>query len=166
MRTELGIMVSNPGNNQPAFTAINHINTIHKLNLPINCTLFYRESSPFCTKLAGTSTTLDRVFNYYGHLIATDLDLAIFALRSRTAKSKILYPFNLDWIHGYGNYMHNVSIYTNKDLFIIAPSLEYAESLENYCGRKPDAIIPQFHIPTILGKVEDEIRNRTSTNTP
>ena len=159
--TQLGILINSPGSNQVAFTAINHVNTIHTLKLPINPCIFYRENTKHCTKLAGMSTTIDRIFNYYGHVIATNLDLAVFALNAKTPQSKTLYMFDLEWLTGYGNFVHNATIYNNPELIVIAPSKEYADALYNYCGRTANAIVPRFHIPTIVEVIKNEVCNRT-----
>jgi len=155
--TNVGILIDNTNLNQPAFLAINRINASFKDIGGHKYSLFYKEPGPFCTKLVATATSLDKIWGFNGDVISTNLDLTMFLLRANGPKIKILYMFELEWIKGYGNFLSNSSIYNNKDLIIIAPSASYADALYNYCGRKANAIIPQFNIQEIMKAVENEI---------
>lgn len=156
----VGILLNNTATNQPAFLALNRINAMKMTDSPYQFNVFYKESTAFCCKLAATATSLDKMFSFSGTVIATDLDLAVFMIRAFTPKVKVLYLFELEWTKGYGNYLANSSIYNNEDVIVIAPSLAYAQELENYCGRKVNAVIPQFNIAEIMKVVEHEIRTR------
>ena len=38
--------------------------------------------------------------------------------------------------------------------------MEYAESIKNYSGRVCNAVVPSFHIPSIMKVIENEVRVR------
>ena len=158
---DVGILLNSTGTNQPAFITINRINAMKMIDkTPYNLTVFYKESGPFCSKLCTTSTSLDKMFSFNGAVIATDLDLSVFMIKAFTPSVKVLYLFELEWTKGVGNFLVNSAIYNKEGLIVIAPSLAYANELENYCGKKVDAIIPQFNIAEIIKVIENEIRIR------
>lgn len=158
----VGILLNNTGTNQTAFLAINRVNANLMAETKYNYSIFFKEAGPFCCKLAGASTTLDKMFSFDGTVVATNLDLALFMMRAYTPKIKVLYLFELEWTKGYGNYLANSAIYNNPDIIVIAPSVHYAQELTNYCGRKVNGIVPQFNLNKIMEVVENEIRLRES----
>jgi hypothetical protein len=157
---KVGVLLNNTGVNQPAFLAINRINAGLQETSKNEYCVFYKEPSPFCCRLAGTATTLDKMFSFDGAVIATNLDLSLFMLRAFSPKIKVLYLFELEWIKGVGNFLSNASIYNNPEIVVIAPSVSYARELENYCGRKVSAVVPQFNLAEIMKVIENEVRTR------
>lgn len=150
---KIGIALHNVGLNQAAFAAINGVNSQLNSNQH-EFVLFYKEPAALCCKLAGPAMTFDKMYHFDGALIATSLDLAIFMIKTYTPKVKCLYLFDLEWIRGFGNYILNSSIYNHPDIKVIVPSKEYENALFNYCGRKADAVIPQFNLLEIAKVLE------------
>lgn len=150
---KIGILVNNLGLNEIAFTTINHVNSIHRLNMKYECSIFYKQSAKHCIKLAGLSTSMDRAFYYDGILIATDFDTLHTLINCRAAYKKIYYPFQLDWTLQERSYLHNYAIYNHPDLTIIVPSDEYNKAFTNYCGKPPKCIVPRFFLPKIVEAV-------------
>ena len=155
----VGIILNKLDANQRAFSAINGVNSIVKKS-DHQFTLFYKENGPICCKVATACVPFDRMYNFDGSLIATDLDTTLFMMRTYKPSIRVLYAFELDWVFGYGNFLANASLLRNKELVVIAPSTEYAESIKNYSGRACNAIIPSFNIPRIMKVIENEVRIR------
>lgn len=145
----IGILLDKLDANQIAFYAINHINTLTKQNSKDKYVLFYREKSSIWGPCLSTITTFDRMFTFEGAIISTTLDLSIFMMKAYTPSVRIYYPFDLEWIRGYGNFMMNASLMRNKDMKIISPSREYDNAIFNYCGRRSDAVISRFNLKQI-----------------
>lgn len=151
----IGVIVDSTGYNQSAFIGINAINTLSLGNSKYKCSLFYKNLSYSCTKLASTSTTLDKIYHYHGTLIATNLDLAAYMIKAYAPKTRILYLFELEWAKENYNmdYVKYFNILNNRDIKIVAPSQFYADAIKNFCGRKVDAVIPQFNITEIMNEL-------------
>lgn len=159
MIMNIGIILSKFDANQRAFSAINSINSIVNKS-DHQFTLFYKENGPICCKVATSCVPFDRMYNFDGGLISTDLDTTLFMMRTYRPSVRVLYAFELDWVFGHDNFLSNSSLLNNKELIVIAPSMEYAESIKNYSGRVCNAVVPSFHIPSIMKVIENEVRVR------
>lgn len=148
----VGVLVDNTGYNQAAFIGINAINTLSLGDSEYKLSLFYKNLSYSCTKLASVSTTLDKIYHFNGTLIATNLDLAAYMIKAYTPKLRILYVYELEWAkENYDmDYVKYFNILNNRDIKIVAPSRFYAEAVKNFCGREVDAVVPQFNITEII----------------
>lgn len=147
------------GQNQQAFLAINRANGLLG-DREHDVYMFYKEVSNYFVKFAGLSSSFDRMYHFDGPVIATDFDLARFLLKTYTPTVKVLYLFNLDWIHNEPDYLQNIAMLNNPNLLIIAPSNEYANEVFNYSGRVVNSVIPRFDLLKIIKVIEDEICRR------
>ncbi len=154
----VGVLVDSTGYNQAAFIGINAINTLSLGDSEYKLSLFYKNLSYSCTKLASVSTTLDKIYHFNGTLIATNLDLAAYMIKAYTPKLRILYVYELEWTkENYDlDYIKYFNILNNRDIKIVAPSRFYAEAIKNFCGREVDAIVPQFNITEIMNALRNE----------
>jgi hypothetical protein len=148
---KLGIFLPSLGYNQNAIQAISAINTLIGIDNTVYPTFFYKRIDAFRLKAKTIATTFDRIYQYDGHLITTNLDTTYIALQCNRLKSINFYVSELEWTRRIGNYISNSSIYKNKNVNLICPSSEYA--LDNYCGVKVQDIITGFNIYEIVARI-------------
>lgn len=150
---KLGIFLQGLGNNQIAIESIASVNTILNTEKKVYPTFFVKEVQPFMIKPRTLATHFDKLYNYDGHVITTNLDTTYIALQCRRLKSVNLFLFDLEWTFNIGNYIINTGIYKNKDIEIFSPSKEYTAALENYCGRQ--AITTRgFNLNEIITRIQ------------
>lgn len=145
----IGILLNNIGNNQAAFMLINHINSIHFSTNEHVIELYYQEYSQPVTRVFCLINNIDRMISIRDTVIATDLNTLSY-LKASTAKTKILYLNDLEWLRYKVDYVSSIRNLNNKDLILIARSKEHAEAIEIFSGRKPDYIIENFNLQEII----------------
>lgn len=147
---KLGVFVPTVGNNQLSVQAVANINTLVDTDNTIYPCIFYKEFDFLKVKLKGIATTFDKLYEYDGHLITTNLDTTFIALKCKRLKSIYFYVTDLEWIRGIGNYLSNISLYQHPKVHVICPSVEYADALMNYCNVKTECIITGFNLNEIV----------------
>lgn len=136
-----------------AFMAISYVNTLIHNNIFNDITLFYCRNSSVVTKPLCMATSVDKIFQFDGLLISTDLLTA--SIIKKCKSKKILYLWDLEWLRGKGNYFANVEILTDLNLELICRSKSHFDAIKNYCGKDAN-IIPNFNLKTIIEKYANE----------
>ncbi len=148
----LGIVLNNLGSSQQAFMAISYINTLLHNKFIKDATLFYCENVASVIKPLCMSTSVDKVFQFDGTLITTNLYTYSLV---RTAKGrKVLYLWDLEWLRGNGNYIANNELLNEVEI-LICRSDSHAKCIENYCNRKP-IVIPNFNLKMIVETINEK----------
>lgn len=153
----LGIFLPNFGHNQLAINAIAYVNAMLNKDSDIVPSLFFKEVAQPIIKPKTIMTTFDRLYNYDGHLITTNIDTTYTALQCNRLKSITFYIAELEWTRQKGNYIVNSALYRNPNIMLVCPSKEYRDAVENYCNVRINHIITGFN----LNEITNRIRSRT-----
>jgi hypothetical protein len=156
----VGILLNNVFSNQEAFLTIAQGNELQASHPKINVELYYKDIAPFFLRYAGLVTSLDKAMHSNSYLVATNMELAVYAINAYSDKPRFLYLSEIEWLNGKNEYLQNYTVLTHPQLHIIVPSYEYADELKNYCGKDAIAVIPNFNLIEII-RVIDAVRNPT-----
>ena len=91
--------------------------------------------------------------SYSGVVISTTLADAELTLRASNHTNKYLYIWDLSWIYNTINFSKAMKVLRNDDLTIIARSESHAEVIENFCNKKPAAILEDWQPNKLLNIV-------------
>tara|TARA_B100001939_G_scaffold301202_1_gene277623 strand:- start:1836 stop:2294 length:459 start_codon:yes stop_codon:yes gene_type:complete len=84
-----------------------------------------------------------------GVLIATNIINADQLLSAHTSAKKVLYLWDVDWLHRAFNYELLYDILSDERLNIIVRSEEHKKALKTLCGREPLGILQNFNLEKI-----------------
>lgn len=157
---KLGIFLPHIGYSQNAVTAISYMNSMIIKHEDIYPSIFIKEIEMSVVKPRTLVTSADKLYNYDGHVITTNLDTTYIALNCKRLQSINFYVAELEWTFKVGNYMSNISIYRNAKVNLICPSIDYANALKNYCNVTVEKVIPGLNIYEIA----TTIRTRNTSN--
>lgn len=71
------------------------------------------------------------MYNFDGHIISTDIGTTQQLLKTFSAKQKIFYIWDLEWIRKRGTYEFYRSVYCNPELTLVTRGTEYARLVED-----------------------------------
>lgn len=149
-KQKIGVLLDSLDNSQLTFCFVQQANSLlaHEYYYDISA-FTSNPNNPCVTPHFGTFSIADAT-GHNGILIATNLLNAYSLIKMNTPAKKIFYVWDLEWLRGNMNFLHNSSIYNNPNLTIICRSQNHAEALENYCNRKVDRIISDFNLREII----------------
>lgn len=145
---QVGILLNNIGNNQPAYMAINHANTIHKFKLGHVIELYYQQISQPVVRPMCMVNTIDKATLVKDLVIATDLYNCKY-LSTMTAKHKLCYLFDLEWLRHEIDYIDTFKMLRKTNL--ICGSKEHQEAIKKYCGVE-SKVIESFNLQRIINE--------------
>lgn len=145
---QIGILLNNIGNNQSAYMAINHANAIHRFKLGHIIELYYQHISQPVVRPMCMVNTIDKATLVKDMVIATDLCTCKY-LSSMTAKRKLFYLFDLEWLRYEVDYIDTIKMLRNTN--IICGSKEHQEAIKKYCGVEAK-IIESFNLQRIINE--------------
>ena len=90
-----------------------------------------------------------------GALIATNIVNARQILSAHASSRKILYLWDLDWLHGMFNYEWLYDTLSNDRLEIIVRSEAHRSALLNLCGKEPVGILQNFKLEQLWNLLEN-----------
>ena len=90
-----------------------------------------------------------------GILVATNLINASQILSAHGSSRKILYLWDLDWLHAPFNYEFIYDILTNDRLEIIVRSESHRTALLNLCGKEPVGILQNFTLEQLWNLLDN-----------
>lgn len=152
---KVGIFLPHLGNNQTAIQTIATVNKMVEDNVDFSPSLFYKENKFSVIRPRTITTSFDKIYNYDGHLITTNLDTTYIATQCKTLKSINFIVCELEWTRRVGSYLSNIHIYKNKNIHIFVPSKEYNIALENYCNIQAKVLNGLD-----INEIVNDIRNR------
>lgn len=89
-----------------------------------------------------------------GVLICTNLMNAEQILSVNTSSQKMLYLWDIDWVHQAYNYEWIYDILANKELKIVVRSEEHKRALTNLCGKEPLMVLQNFKLEKLWTLLE------------
>lgn len=146
---QVGILLNNIGNNQAAFMAINHANTIHRFKMGHVIELYYQHISQPVVRPMCMVNTIDKATLVKDVVIATDLCNCKY-LDAMTAKYKFFYLFDPEWLRYKTDYISTLKMLNNTN--VICGSKEHAEVIQKYCGKEAK-VIESFNVMRILNGI-------------
>jgi len=150
---KVGVVLNDLGASQSAFMAISFANTLLVNNLLTDITLFFCTNVPVVTRPMVAAINVDKIHQFKGLLVATDLYTA--SLVAKTNADKALYLWDLEWLRDRGSYIANVTLLKNSGFKLFARSEYHAKAIENYCGVVP-TVLPQFNLLEMVKTYEKE----------
>lgn len=144
---KVGVVLPDLGNCQQVFMAINYINTMIFNKIFTDFTLFYCRNVAVVTKPLCATICVDKVFQFDGLLVATDL--YTLSLIKNVKSKKVLYLWDLEWIRGNGDYFGNNELLNDPNLILVCRTTFHSTAIKNYCGRDAK-IIANFNLKLIL----------------
>ena len=100
------------------------------------------------TKIMEINTSLTNIAEigcfHGGALVATNVINANQLLSAHSSARKVLYLWDVDWVHQVYNYEWLYDTLTNDSLDIIVRSESHREALLNLCGKEPIGILQNF----------------------
>lgn len=117
----------------------------------MDCRIFYRNLTATCVNLKCSIMPSSELFNFNnGVIITTNIETTIMAAKAPISSKVIFYVDDIEWMRqGKQNYFLNLQAYSNKYVTLISKSNQYADCLNNYCGRKPP-VVTGYDIEEIL----------------
>lgn len=149
---KIGIFLPHLGNNQLAVDTVSQLNQAVAQNAEIYPSIFIKEIKPHVLKSRTIITGFDKLYNYDGHIITTNLDTTYIALQCRMLKSINFYISELEWLYNIGSYLNNITIYNNPNINIYTPSIEYSNAIANYCNRQSH-LINGYNLNEIITRI-------------
>lgn len=132
--------------NYEIFRDVNKIasDTIEELSIAVN---------DVSTKVIEVNTAVTNVAEIScfqdGVLIATNLVNASQILNAHTSSTKLLYLWDLDWMHALFDYEWMYNVLTNDKLKIIVRSESHRDAVLNLCNKEPIGVIQDFSLEKI-----------------
>ncbi len=151
--TKIGIILPHLGASQLSYFVINQINAHIAQSNKFDFVIFYEDLSPVFARPLCATMNMNEIWAFDGLLISTNINNALASLQTVNMSTKVFYPFDLEWMRKTRkDIITNMNIFQNEDMGLVARSSYHAKAIERYSGRKPDIIVPNFHMETIAGK--------------
>lgn len=147
--TKIGLILPHIGPSSLSFYTINQINYISNINPNYDFVLFIDNLVrpyilPNCAVMHA-----NEIFSFDGVLISTNISSAIACSKAVNCAKNIFYVWDLEWLRGQNNFVHNMSAFRNPNLRLVARSEHHKKAIENYCNKKVDAVIPDINLMEI-----------------
>lgn len=151
--TKIGIILPHLGSSQLSYFVINQINTHVSQSNKFDFVIFYEDLSPVCIRPLCATMNMNEIWAFDGLLISTNITNALASLKTVNMAKKVFYAFDLEWMrNSRHDIFNNMKVFQDENMGLIARSNYHAKSIEKYSGRKPDVIIPNFHMETIANQ--------------
>jgi hypothetical protein len=150
---KIGIVLKNLGIDQTSFLAISYCNSILVNGIEKDLSLFYTQYVTPVVRPLVAQFTIDKVYDFMGTLIATDIYTASLILNTKARK--VLFINDLEWINKPSNFLANINILKNPDFTLVCRSKSHADVIQNYCGRTAQ-IVDNFNLIKIMEILNDK----------
>ena len=150
----IAAVINNLGPSQKAFYLIKEFNkTIGSTNL-CSSVFFERSSIPVVPPMFSCKS-ISFLSSFHHNAIATSFEEANILLKSNNASKKFLYLWDLEWLRNPNKFSEACDLLLDKRLNIIARSDSHATMIDNFCNKKPIAIVDNWDLDTLLEVVYD-----------
>lgn len=157
MRTKLGFLVRDLGNNQLAYDLVRSINEMSKdKRCPYTFTIFAENvESPILNPKCPIMNAAE-IWSYDGSVIATSMQTAVKLIKAIGPKKKYLYVYAPEWFtqHKISQYENTHQIYMNPELEIIARNQDYHTLFTSCFNREPAFIWPEADVEKLVGEIK------------
>jgi hypothetical protein len=90
-----------------------------------------------------------------GILVATNLVNASQILSAKVASRKVLYLWDIDWMHSAFNYEWLYDTLSDENLEVIVRSESHRDALLNLCGKEPIGILQNFKLEQLWNLLDN-----------
>ena len=90
-----------------------------------------------------------------GILVATNIVNTSQILSAHSSSRKVLYLWDVDWLHGVFSYEWMYDILSNDNLDVIVRSEAHRQSLLNLCNKEPIGILQNFTLEQLWNLLEN-----------
>lgn len=146
---KIAAVVNNLGPTQMAFYLIKEFNQLSR-DSDNSCSVFTEISGVFVTRPLFSCYSLAFLPEYDGVAISTTVEEARSLLQVSSNAKKYLYLWDLDWTVGAVDHAAYCGVLRDPRLEIIARSEDHAKAIENFCNRKPVAIVDDWNHKSLL----------------
>jgi|LakMenEpi03Aug12_release.lakeMendotaPanAssembly.Ray.scaffolds.fasta_scaffold79389_5 hypothetical protein len=145
MNNTLAALVNDLGNSQSNFFMIKEFNS-GVIKSPF---CFYNNIYPHIIQPNFAVMNVSYLPHFNGSLFCTTVNCADIALRAQSNYKIYLYMWDMTFMKCNDDYTYNMSIFRNPEISIITRSVSHYAAIENFCGKKPKAIIDNWDINKI-----------------
>lgn len=139
-----GIVVDSLGRSQMAYELTRELNRINRLPSYWDIIVFYHTYDKMIKKPNFAMMMEQELWGFDAPVLATDLATADRLIKSPCPTKKFLYVWDLEWTLKNYDVDLLASVYMNKNIELVARSVEHAKIITN-CWRKPVEIIEGFN---------------------
>lgn len=145
---KVGIILDDLNPSELSYLTVGYLNSLVEKNIADPIIFTENISKPYI-KPRFAVMNISEIASFDGVLISTNLSSTASMIRAVNGAKKIFYAHQLEWMKKQ-NFLGNVSIYRDKRVKLVAPSMEYAKAIQNYSNRTPDVIIEGFNVSAIM----------------
>lgn len=149
---KLGVLLDNIGSSQLAYCFVRNGNR-WLANKPTDDIIgFYSNQVMPCLPIQFSIMQMSEAWGYNGNLLATDLLTATKMLRFPSAKSRLFYVWDMEWLraHTRKSYRGMEQIYRNPALKLLARSEEHKNIIEDCWNTKVTAVVGDFEMEKVF----------------
>jgi hypothetical protein len=110
------------------------------------------------TKMMEVNTAVSNIAEigcfHDGVLITTNILNARQALSAHTSSRKLLYLWDIDWVHEVFNYEWLYDTLSDDRIEVIVRSEEHKKALKNLCGKEPLGVLQNFKLEQLWNLLE------------
>jgi hypothetical protein len=152
----IGIILPNLEPSQLAFETIYNLNEEIVAGSKHDYRIFFEDLSVRFMNPSCAIMNISEIWHFDGLLVTTTLNNTRLALKTTGNIQRVFYVWDLEWLRGQNDYLHNLSIYRNPNTLLLARSTEHAEAIYNYTNRKVNGVVSDLK----LGELADAISTR------
>lgn len=154
----IAAIVNHLGPSQKSFYLIKEFNKALSAK-NVCASVFFERSAIPVVPVMFSCRSISFISGYHHNAIATSFSEANVLLKSNNASNKFLYLWDLEWLRNPGKFSDACDLLLDDRLNIIARSDSHATMIENFCGKKPIAVIDNWHLPSLI-KVVSDVANK------
>lgn len=152
----IGIILPDLSIGQLAFETITQINNEIASGSKHDYRIFFENISAQCVQPMCGVMNISEIWSFNGLLISTTFDNTIYSLKLKSNVQRAFYLWDLEWLRGNKNYLHNLSILLNPRLSLITKNKETAKELERYSNRQANFISSTLNLTNLADKIYEK----------
>lgn len=148
----IGIILPALDVSQLAFNAIATINHELATGSQHDYTIFFEQLVPRCVEPHCAVMSTSELWSFRGLLISTTLSNTRLSAGILGNIKRVFLLQDLEWLRAEKDYLMNISILRNLNLKVGTRSLSHSQAMFDYCGRKPNFIMPRFNFSELANE--------------
>ena len=127
---KIGILLKDTAASQCNFSVINAANIINQTTEHV-VSLFYINKTNPCVRTLCCTTTLDKIYGFNGHLVATDVETARFLLRHNHSHYD-WFLWDLEFLRNRFRKEDLISLYSSPNFYYVCRSQCHSDELNKF----------------------------------
>jgi hypothetical protein len=149
----IGIILPALDVSQLAFTAIATINHELVTGSQHDYTIFFEQITHRSIEPQCAVMSTSELWSFRGLLISTTLANTRLSSRILGDIHRVFLLQDLEWLRREKNFLANVATLKDLSLSIGVRSMSHSEAMFDYCGRKPNFIMPQLNFQGLANEI-------------